>query len=179
MEEQAKKTGSFNQRPKKSGFKGRVNDKIEKEFSEKMIDLARVVRVAAGGKKFSFRATMVVGDKKGRIGIGVGKGKDVAKAIMKAKAIAEKNVVKLPLVGNTINHEVSSKYGSAKVILKPASLGHGLVAGGSVRVVCNLVGIKDISAKILGTTSNKLNNARATLIALKKMRANKVTSNSV
>lgn len=145
----------------------------EKIFDEKLLDLRRVTRVTAGGKRFSFRATLVIGDRKGRVGVGIAKGKDVAQSIAKAKAIAEKALVNVPIVNNTIPHEISAKYCAAKVILKPAPEGHGLVAGGPVRIVCDLAGIKNLSAKILGRTPNKLSNARATLEALKNLKINK------
>ncbi len=146
----------------------------EKKYDEVALDVRRVTRVTKGGKKFSFRATVIIGDRKGKIGIGVGKAaKDPAPAIKKARAEAEKKMFSISLVDGTIPHEVSDKYCAAKVILKPASKGHGLVAGGAVRTICNLVGIKDISSKILGGTSNKLSNAQATLSALKKLRIKK------
>jgi len=145
----------------------------EKIFDEKLLDLRRVTRVTAGGKRFSFRATLVIGDRKGRVGVGIAKGKDVAQSIAKAKSIAERTLVTIPIINNTIPHEISAKYCAAKVILKPAPEGHGLVAGGPVRIVCDLAGIKNLSAKILGRTPNKLSNARATLEALKNLKANK------
>jgi small subunit ribosomal protein S5 len=145
----------------------------EKIFDEKLLDLRRVTRVTAGGKRFSFRATLVIGDRKGRVGVGIAKGKDVAQSIAKAKSVAERTLITIPIINNTIPHEISAKYCAAKVILKPAPEGHGLVAGGPVRIVCDLAGIKNLSAKILGRTPNKLSNARATLEALKNLKANK------
>lgn len=145
--------------------------RAEKVFDEKLLDLRRVTRVTKGGKRFSFRATMVIGDKKGRVGVGIAKGKDVAQAIAKAKSSAEKKLINVPIINGTIPHEILAKYCAARVILKPAKEGHGLVAGGPVRIVCDLAGIKNLSAKILGRTPNKLSNARATLEALKNLRA--------
>lgn len=142
----------------------------EKIFDEKLLDLRRVVRVTAGGKRFSFRATLVIGDKKGRVAVGIAKGKDVAQAIAKAKASAEKRLVNVPIIDGTIPHEITAKYCAAKILLKPAKEGHGLVAGGPVRIVCDLAGIRNLSAKILGRTPNKLSNARATLEALKNLK---------
>jgi small subunit ribosomal protein S5 len=140
-------------------------------FDDKLLDLRRVTRVTAGGKRFSFRATVVIGDRKGRVGVGIAKGKDVAQSIQKAKALAEKKLITVVINSKgAIPHEVSAKYGAASVILKPAKEGHGLVAGGPVRIVCELAGIKNLSAKILGRTPNKLNNARATLEAFKKLK---------
>lgn len=138
------------------------------EFDEKVLDIRRVTRVVAGGKRFRFRATVVVGDKKGRIGVGLAKGVDVAQAVEKSKRDALKNLVTIKLKDNrTILYEVEAKYSAARVRLKPAKAGHGLIAGGACRVVLELAGVKDISAKILGRTSNKLTNALATMEALK------------
>jgi small subunit ribosomal protein S5 len=140
------------------------------EFREKVLEVRRVARVMAGGKRFSFRTTVVLGDGKGRVGIGIAKGLDVAASVEKAKRQAQKNMITVPLKdGRTIAHDVEAKYSAAKVRIKPARLNHGLIAGGSSRVVLELVGIKDISAKILGRTTNKLTNAMATIEALKKI----------
>lgn len=145
------------------------------EFKEKTIDLRRVTRVVAGGKRMSFRATVILGDEKGRIGLGLGKGLDVAQALDKAKVKAKKNMITVPLKGRTIPHEVTCKYSAARVIIKPAKLGHGLKAGGAVRNILLLLGVKDATAKTLGTTKNKLTNAMATLEALKQIRKEKPT----
>lgn len=144
--------------------------KEDKDFEEKLLDLRRVTRVVAGGKRFSFRATVVVGNRQGKVGVGVAKGKDVSRAIQKAKSVGLKLLITVPITETTIPHEVKAKYCASKVILKPAKKGHGLVAGGPVRVVCDLAGIQNLSAKILGRTPNKLNNARATLKALAKLK---------
>lgn len=142
------------------------------EFKEKVLDLRRVTRVVAGGKRFRFRATLVIGDEKGRVGIGVAKGADVAQSVAKAKSAAKKNVLTIGLKdGRTIAHEVLAKYSAAKVLLKPAGIGHGLRAGGAVRSVLSLAGVKDATAKCLGRTPNKLTNAMATLEALRKLKA--------
>jgi len=142
------------------------------EFKEKVLDMRRVTRVVAGGKRFRFRCTLVLGDEKGRVGIGVAKGLDVQQAIAKAKADAKKNMIMINLKdGRTINHEVIAKYSAANVLIKPASKGHGLRAGGAVRFVLSFAGIKDATAKCLGRTPNKLTNAMATIEALKKMKA--------
>jgi len=151
----------------------RRQEKIFKkeEFKEKMLDLRRVTRVVAGGKRFRFRATLVIGDEKGRVGIGVAKGADVAQALAKAKTAAKKNVLTINLKdGRTIPHEVFAKYSAAKVLIKPASAGHGLRAGGAVRFVLALAGVKDATAKCLGRTPNKLTNGMATIEALKKLK---------
>lgn len=124
----------------------------------------------AGGKRFSFRATVVVGNRAGKVGIGVAKSLEVSAAVEKAKRYAERAVMQFPLKdGRTIAHEVDAKFGAARVRVKPARAGHGLIAGGSARVVLELAGVKDVSAKILGTTKNKLTNALATLEALRQV----------
>ncbi len=140
------------------------------EFDEKVLDIRRVTRVVAGGKRFRFRATVVLGDRKGKIGVGVAKGLDVAQAVEKSKRDALKNLMTIKLKDNrTIPYEVEAKYSAARVRLKPAKAGHGLIAGGACRVVLELAGVKDITAKILGRTSNKLTNALATIEALKDL----------
>jgi len=140
------------------------------EFESKLLDLARVSHTREGGKKLRFRAVMVVGDKKGKVGVGVASGLDVAKAIEKASRLAKKNLIEVPMEDGTVPHPVEAKFGAAKVLIKPQSKGRGMVAGGTVRVICKLAGIEDISSKVLGGTTNKMNNAKATLKALKKLR---------
>jgi len=146
-------------------------EKEKSEYDQKVLDVARVTRVVAGGRRFSFRATVALGNRRGKIGVGIAKGLDVSQAVEKAAAQARKQILVLPLKGSTIPHEISAKYGSASVLLKPASKGHGLVAGGAVRIICELSGIENISAKILSKSTNKLNNARATMEAFKKLRS--------
>lgn len=146
--------------------------KAKSEFDEKVLEIRRVTRVVAGGKRFSFRATVVAGDRKGRVGIGIAKGLDVAAAVEKARRQAEKRMIRIDLKeGRTIPYDVEAKYSAARVRLKPVQEGHGLIAGGSVRAVLELLGVKDISAKVLGRTTNKLTNAMATLEALKKIKS--------
>jgi small subunit ribosomal protein S5 len=140
-------------------------------LEEEVIDLSRVTRVVSGGKRMRFRATMVVGDLKGKVGVGVAKGLDVEQAITKARAVAQRNMIDVKMKGKTIPHEVKAKFGAAKVLIKPAVAGHGLVAGGAPRVVLKLVGLKDITAKCLGSSTNKLNYAVATIMALKTIRS--------
>jgi len=153
-----------------SKHKDRRFKKREKpEFEQKLLDLARVTRVVKGGRRFRFRATLVIGDKKGRVGVGVSKGSDVSDAIAKAYADAKKNMVQVRIEKNTIPHDVSYKLGSAKIVLKPAIEGRGLIAGGSIRAVVDLAGIRDIVSKSLGT-SNKINVARATVAALGQLK---------
>ena len=119
----------------------------------------------------SFRAVVVAGDKKGKVGIGVDKGKDVSQAIDKATRRAKRDLLSVIIVNGTIPHEVEAKYGPAVILLKPQKKGRGLVAGGAVRTICDLAGIKNVSSKILSGSKNKLNNARATMEALKKLKA--------
>lgn len=138
------------------------------EYDQKLLDLARVTRVVKGGRRFRFRATLVIGNRKGKVGVGVGKGPDVAEAIRKAYSDGQKNLIVAPIKKNTIAHDVDYKLGSAKVMLKPAREGRGIVAGGAVRAVVDLAGIKDIVSKSLGS-SNKLNVARATIEALRTL----------
>lgn len=177
----AVKTGAAKQGQRNSGFKqvrrpgfGRAGfgrDKQKDEFQTKLLDLARVTRVTGGGKRMSFRAVVVAGDKKGKVGIGINKGKDVSQAIEKATRQAKKDLVSVIIVDGTIPHEVEAKYGPSVILLKPQKKGRGLVAGGAVRTICDLAGIKNISSKILSGSKNKLNNARATMEALKKLKA--------
>ncbi len=140
------------------------------DFKETVLDLRRVTRVIAGGKRFRFRATVVVGNEKGQIGVGIAKGLDVSQAVAKAKNQATKNLFSVHLKKNTLPYDVEAKFSAARVLIRPAKLGHGLKAGGSVRAVLSLAGIKDASAKCLGGTKNKLTNALATIKALKKIR---------
>lgn len=151
------------EKPKKGSFHKKKREKSE--FEQKVIDIARVTRVVKGGKRFSFRTTIVIGDKKGRVGVGVAKGPDMKASTEKSFAQAKKNLVTISFKGNTIPYPVRQKVGSAIVLLKPAAPGKGIVAGGAVRSVVALVGISDITAKMLGA-KNKLNNARATIEAL-------------
>lgn len=144
-------------------------DQKESKYDSELLDLRRVTRVTAGGKQLSFRAVMVLGDKKGRVGVGVAKGKDVAQAIEKARTQAEKKMIKVIIKDGTIPHEVEAKEGPARVLLRPQRKGRGLVAGGVVRVICKLAGIEDISSKLLSRSRNKLNIARATISALKSL----------
>ncbi|OGZ35341.1 MAG: 30S ribosomal protein S5 [Candidatus Portnoybacteria bacterium RIFCSPLOWO2_01_FULL_43_11] len=149
-----------------------MSNNIEKtEYESKLLDVARVTRVVAGGRRFRFRAVVVIGNKNGKVGVGAAKGQDVTSAVGKATAKARKHLIKVHLLSGTIPYSVEAKYGSAKVLLKPAPRGRGLVAGGAVRVVCDLVGIESISAKILGKTKNKLNNAKAAIEALKSLKS--------
>lgn len=145
-------------------------DQGEREFDQKIIDLARVTRVMAGGKRMRFRACVVIGDRKGRVAVGLGKGADVSLAISKATSQAKKQMVMIPMHEGTLPHEVSLKFGAAKILLKPAPQGTGVIAGGAVRSVLDLGGVPNVVAKMLGSR-NKINNARATVAALRLLKA--------
>jgi small subunit ribosomal protein S5 len=162
--------GGQNRRPG-FGRAGFGRDKPNDGLETKMLDLARVTRVTGGGKRMSFRAVVIAGDKKGKVGIGIDKGKDVSQAIDKATRRAKKNLISVVIVDGTIPHEATAKSGPARIMLKPQKKGRGLVAGGAVRMICELAGIKNVSSKILSGSKNKLNNARATMEALKKLKA--------
>ncbi|MBI2625850.1 30S ribosomal protein S5 [Candidatus Parcubacteria bacterium] len=141
------------------------------EFDHTVLDVRRVARVVAGGRRFSFRATVVVGNRRGMVGVGIGKGPDVSKAIEKATHQAKKRLLSVPLtVRGSIDYEVMAKFSSAKVYLRPAGEGRGIIAGSSVRAICSLAGIGNITAKILSRSTNKLNIARATMAALGQLK---------
>ncbi|HNY35847.1 MAG TPA: 30S ribosomal protein S5 [Candidatus Pacearchaeota archaeon] len=145
-------------------------NEIKDEFESKLLDLARVTKVTGGGKTMRFRAVIVAGNKMGKVGIGAAKGLDVSQAIEKATRVAKKNLKDIPISEGTIPFEVEAKFGPSRVILKPQMKGKGLVAGGTVRIICSLAGIQDISSKTLSRTRNKLNNAQATMQALSKLK---------
>ncbi len=142
---------------------------VAKEFEEKVISIDRVARVVKGGRRFRFRATVVVGDGKGRVGVGVGKGGEVMTSIAKAVSKAKRSLITVPMSGTTIPHEVEVRFAGAQVFLKPASEGTGVIAGGAVRNVIEAAGIHDLLSKSLGS-SNKVNNAYATIVALSTLR---------
>jgi small subunit ribosomal protein S5 len=154
-----------NRKPRRGAKKA-----VKSEFQEQVVDLRRVTRVMSGGKRFRFRTTIVIGDGKGRVGVGIAKGLDVENSINKAKTKAKKNLIHVKMNGETIPHEVQAKFSAAKVLIKPAPAGHGLMAGGAPRLVLRLAGVKNATAKCLGTTTNKLTNALATVEALKKLK---------
>lgn len=138
----------------------------KKEFMEQVIDIDRVSRVVKGGRRFRFRALVVIGDGKKRVGVGVSKGSDVQAAIAKAVEVAKKDMVEISIYKTTIPHEIQTKFSGAKILLKPASAGTGIIAGGTIRAVLDVTGIKDILSKSIGS-SNKVNVAYATIEALK------------
>lgn len=140
------------------------------EFDQKIIDIRRVTRVSSGGRRFSFAVSLVAGDKKGKVGVGTGKGGDTALAVEKAAKNAKKNMITVSTTkSHSIPHEVFAKFSSARVHMMPAP-GKGVVAGSSVRDVIDLAGIKDITAKIRSGSKNKLNNARVAIEALKQLK---------
>jgi small subunit ribosomal protein S5 len=140
-----------------------------KEFDQKTIELSRVSRTVAGGKRMKFRALVAIGDGKGRVGIGVAKGADVQIAVQKAVTAAKKHMIVVPIVEETIPHMVLIKYGASKILLKPAPKGSGVIAGGPLRAIMELAGIKNVVSKILGS-SNKVNNVYAVMEALQQLR---------
>jgi len=144
-------------------------EQTAKEFEEKVVQVNRVSKKTKGGNRIGFAALMVVGDNKGRVGIGLGKAADVSSAIRKGSTYAQKRMITVPLKGTTIPHEIRLKLGAAKLLLKPAPAGSGVIAGGPVRAVVEAAGIKDVVGKILGT-SNKASNVYATFEALKQLK---------
>ena len=162
------------EKPKENNTRDRKNsgrrpgsfNRVKPEFDQKILDIRRVTRVVAGGRRFSFSVALIAGDKKGRVGLGLGKAGDTALAINKALRNAKKNMIKLHLTKTmSIPHELSAKFSSSYVVLMP-NKGRGLVAGSVVRDIVKLSGVKDITGKILSNSKNKLNNAKAVMAAL-------------
>jgi len=149
---------------------GQDGGRERSEFDQKVVEVKRVTRVVAGGKRMRFRALVVIGDHKGKVGLGLEKGADVSESVNKAVNQAKKNMIVLPLVNETIPHEIKIKYKSSSLMLKPAKAGSGIIAGGAVRQVCELAGVKNIVSKMLGS-NNKVNNVKAVFEAFKKMKS--------
>lgn len=143
--------------------------KEPKEFDEEVVQIDRVTKVVKGGRRLRFRATVVIGNRKGKVGIGIGKSNEVTGAIQKAIAKAKKCLFKVPIDGSTIPHDIKIRLKASQILLLPAAPGTGLIAGGSIRKVLELAGIKDILSKSFGTT-NKVNNTKATFEALKRLK---------
>ena len=168
------KENKKNDRPKNNNRRPRRNNNFNKpkaDLEDKVIDINRVTKVVKGGRKFRFSATVVVGNRKGKVGLGTGKANEMPDAVKKATQAATKNIINVELVDNrTISHEILSKVGAVKVMLKPAAEGTGVKAGGPVRDVLELAGVKDVLSKSHGS-STKINTARATLKALKDQKS--------
>lgn len=155
---------------------GRRDERPRQEFDQKIVSIRRVTRVMAGGRRFSFSVAMVIGDKKGRVGVGIGKASDTQLAIEKAVRSARKDMIRVPLDKDSrLAHDVKAKFASSEVFIMPAA-GRGLVAGSSVRTVLELAGVKDVTAKLFSRSKNKLNNARVTIEALKQLKPAKVSA---
>jgi len=160
--------GGNDRRPRRTGRPERTRP----EFDQKIISIRRVTRVMAGGRRFNFSVAMVLGDKNGKVGVGIGKAGDTQLAIDKAMRDAKKHMIQIPLnKDGHLPHDVHTKYASSEVMIMPAP-GRGLVAGSSVRTVLELGGVKDVTAKIFSRSKNKLNNARAAVEALKLLKKN-------
>lgn len=141
---------------------------MDNEFAEQIVQINRVSKKTKGGNKIGFSVLIVVGDRKGKVGVGLGKAPDVSGAIRKGLSYAKKHMVSVPVVNGTIPHRIDLKLGAAKIMLKPAPPGSGVIAGGAIRSVVSAAGIENISSKVLGTT-NKISNIYATLEALKRV----------
>lgn len=151
-------------------FRREEKIKQKDEFDSKLLDLTRVERMTGGGRRLKFRAVMIVGDRKGRVGLGVGKGVDVAQAVEKSTKFAKKNLIEVPIINGTVPFDVEAKFGAARILIRPQKKGRGLVAGGVVRAICELAGIQDVSSKVLSKSRNKINNAKATLKAFDNLK---------
>lgn len=164
--------GERNSRQRRPRRNDRGRERQRPEYDQKIVSIRRVTRVMAGGRRFSFSVSMVIGDKKGKVGVGIGKAGDTQLAIEKAMRNAKKHLITVPMnKDHHIPHDVHVKYASSEVMIMPAP-GRGLVAGSSVRTVLELAGVKDVTAKLFSRSKNKLNNARAAVEALKQLKSN-------
>ncbi|KKW42236.1 MAG: hypothetical protein UY92_C0009G0040 [Candidatus Magasanikbacteria bacterium GW2011_GWA2_56_11] len=154
----------------KRNKRGARPPKEKPEFDQYILDLARVTRVTKGGKQLSFRACVIIGDRRGRVGYGVQKGKDVQMAVEKAVNNARKNMIRVPIIKDTIPHRVEAKFKAAKLMIKPAPRGSGLIAGSMIRNVLDLAGVPNASAKMLGKSNNKIANVKAAFSALQSFK---------
>lgn len=150
----------------------------KKEFEQYILDLARVTRVTKGGKHLSFRVCVILGDRNGRVGYGVAKGKDVQLGVEKAVNAAKKKMIRVPIVNETLPHAIIYKFKAAIVMLKPAPKGSGIIAGGAARAILDMAGVPNVSSKILGKTKNKISVAKATYEALKSFKRNRTVRNT-
>jgi small subunit ribosomal protein S5 len=157
-----------NKKSNKRGRKPRTK-REPKLYEERVVNIGRVTKVVKGGRRFKFSALVVVGDQKGKVGFGIGKASEVPDAIKKAIETAKKNIIEVPMNGTTIPHSITGKFGGGKVFLRPAVEGTGVIAGGGVRAVLELAGIKDVLSKSLGSDS-PVNIVSATVEALKELR---------
>jgi small subunit ribosomal protein S5 len=165
-ETKGERTRNPRRNPRRARRGNRREERARPEFDQKIITIRRVTRVMAGGRRFSFSVAMVIGDKKGKVGVGIGKANDTQLAIEKAVRDAKKNMITVRMnEDHHIPHDVEAKYSSSEVMIKPAP-GRGLVAGSSIRTVLELAGVKDVTAKLFSRSKNKLNNARAAIEAL-------------
>jgi len=165
------KGGDDRRNPRRPRRGARRDERARPEYDQKIISIRRVTRVMAGGRRFSFSVAMVIGDKKGKVGVGLGKAGDTQLAIEKAMRNAKKHLIVVPMnKDQQIPHDVHTKFSSSEVMIMPAP-GRGLVAGSSVRTVLELAGVKDVTAKIFSRSKNKLNNAKAAVEALKQLKA--------
>ncbi len=156
------------------GYRGpkrgdRRDDRPKDDMEQRILEVARVTRVMAGGKRMNFRACVAIGDKKGNVGVGLGKGADVTMAVNKAVNRAKKTMVNVPMINDTIPHEINLKMGAARLMFKPAKQGRGVISGGVARIILELAGVKNVTSKALGS-KNKINNARCTIEALRQLR---------
>jgi small subunit ribosomal protein S5 len=158
-----------NQRPRRDRDREREREQEGPSYDERVVDIGRTAKVVKGGRHFGFRAVVVVGDNKGSVGVGVGKAREVPDAVRKGTEKARKDIHPVSLSGNTIPHPVTAKFGASEVMLKPATPGTGVIAGGGVRAVLECAGVHDVLTKSLGS-ANKLNVVRATLLALSQMK---------